>query len=44
MLLARSQDPSLAQMPVPYLTAELIDDSRCDFYVEKLDKIYQKEM
>lgn len=44
LLLNRMEDPSYANIPIPYLTAELIDAEISAFYVDWLEDVHRKEV
>jgi len=43
LLHARYNDPLLSHIFVPMLEEELINDSRTNFYLEQLEKIYRQK-
>lgn len=42
--MARKEDPSYANIPIPYLTEELIDAEISAFYVDWLEDVHRKRI
>ena len=44
LLMARMQDPNYAQITIPHLTAEIIDEDRSHYYLDWLEDVDRQRM